>query len=236
MEGPAIVFALFVVAAIVFAVFHARAERLRRAGLRACARARDWDYDEAGGDPDLDPYSHFEVFQQGEDRRLSNTLTGELTAHGRRLAGIGGDHHYEVTTGTGQDRSTTEYDFSYLIVRLPVATTPDLLIRREGLLDKLAGAFGFDDIDFESAEFSRRFHVQSADKRFAYDVVHPRMIELFLASELPVIRIHEGHVLFGDGDAGARWDPATFGRNLDLAQRFFELWPEHLLIALEARA
>ena len=235
--APVVVVLLIVLVVGIFiagAILAARAERQRRAGLRAVARKRDFDYDEAGGDPDIDPYCHFELFSQGDDRQLSNTFTGELLAHGRRLAAIGGDHHWETTSGSGSDRKTTSHDCSYLIVRLPVAATPDLAIRREGLLDKIAGVLGFDDIDFESEEFSRRFHVESSDKRFAWDVFHPRMLELFLGGQELAIMVHEGHALFLDGEQC--WSPQEFDRCLDFAQRFFQLWPEHLLVALETKA
>ena len=39
---------------------------------------------------------------------------------------------------------------------------------------------GFDDIDFESVEFSRAFTVRSRNKRFAYDVCHGKMMEFLL--------------------------------------------------------
>ena len=47
----------------------------------------------------------------------------------------------------------------------------------EGLFDKLAGFVGFADINFESEEFSKRFHVKSDDKQFAYALIHPQMME-----------------------------------------------------------
>ena len=75
-----------------------------------------------------------------------------------------GDFNYKVTRSTGKGSNTTTYRLSYLILHLPFALTPDLLIRREGVFDKIAGAIGFDDIDFESAEFSRRFYVKSSDR------------------------------------------------------------------------
>ena len=62
-----------------------------------------------------------------------------------------GDFVYKITTSTGKSTQTRTYRFSYLILHLPFGNVPDLLIRREGMFDKLAGAFGFDDIDFESA-------------------------------------------------------------------------------------
>ncbi len=54
------------------------------------------------------------------------------------------------------------------------------MIRPEHLFHKLSAAFGWDDIDFESAEFSRRYYVKSPDKRWAYDVIHARVMEMLL--------------------------------------------------------
>jgi hypothetical protein len=36
------------------------------------------------------------------------------------------------------------------------------------------------DINFESAEFSRRFYVKAPNKRWAYDVIHQRTMEFLL--------------------------------------------------------
>jgi hypothetical protein len=56
-----------------------------------------------------------------------------------------------------------------------------LFIRPEGFLDQVAEFIGFDDIDFESAEFSKRFLVKSPDRRWAYDVLHQKTMELMMA-------------------------------------------------------
>jgi hypothetical protein len=42
--------------------------------------------------------------------------------------------------------------------------------------------FGYQDIKFESAEFSKTFCVRSPDKKFAYDVCHAQMMEYLLAN------------------------------------------------------
>jgi hypothetical protein len=57
-----------------------------------------------------------------------------------------------------------------------------LFVRPEGIWDKITEFIGFDDIDFESAEFSRKFYVKAEDKRWAYDVIHPRVMEFLLAA------------------------------------------------------
>jgi hypothetical protein len=57
------------------------------------------------------------------------------------------------------------------------------MIRQRRKFFSTIGQFiGFEDIDFESAEFSREFCVRSKDKRFAHDVCNTRMIEYLLAN------------------------------------------------------
>jgi hypothetical protein len=62
------------------------------------------------------------------------------------------------------------------------AIFPDLTIRREGFFTKIAEAFGYQAIKFESAEFSNTFCVRSPDKKFAYDVCNAKMMEYLLAN------------------------------------------------------
>ena len=105
-----------------------------------------------------------------------------------------------------------------------------LLYLPGGVFDKVKGAFGFDDIDFESEEFSRRFWVQSSDKRFAYDVLHPRMMEFLLRELDSAIDLEGGAICVADGSS--RWEPSSFRSQLDFVVKFCELWPRHLLADL----
>lgn len=57
-----------------------------------------------------------------------------------------------------------------------------LTIQPENLVLKIEGAFDGENITFESAEFSRAFAVRSTDKKFAYDVCNPQMMEYLLAN------------------------------------------------------
>ena len=139
-----------------------------------------------------------------------------------------GDFRYTVKRG----KSHVTYKFSYLILSIPFQHVPDLLIRREGMFDKLAGAIGFDDIDFESLEFSDRFLVKSSDKRFAYDVLHARTMAFLLDGEAPAVDIESGSCCVTDGTR-SRWQPTEFRQRLGGAKQFFELWPDHLLAQLE---
>ena len=60
---------------------------------------------------------------------------------------------------------------------------PHLRIRPEGRFDKVLGGLGLRDIEFESDEFNRYFHVTCDNNRFASDFVDPQMMDLLVGSE-----------------------------------------------------
>jgi hypothetical protein len=87
-----------------------------------------------------------------------------------------------VTDSNGHSHTETyeeTHHRSYLIVELQAAF-PKLFLRPENFLDKMAGFVGFDDIDFESEEFSKKFYCKSDNREFAYAVIHPQMMEWML--------------------------------------------------------
>ncbi len=121
-----------------------------------------------------DRHPNFKCTTRGNSRYAYNTLGGELEGYPIHAF----DYHY--ATGSGKNRKT--HRFSAVLVDLPFSMR-DLLIRREGFGDKIGAAFGFDDIDFESAEFSKQFYVAASDRRWAYDVLHQRAMEYLMGSE-----------------------------------------------------
>ena len=208
-------------------------EQRRCEALAALAQSLGWRFTPERDREHDGRFRQFDVFQTGHSRAAYNTITGTIDSGERRYAVQMGDYTYKVTRHTGKHTSTSTYHLSYLIVRVPFQAVPDLLIRREGIMDKLAGALGFDDIDFESAEFSRRFFVKSPDKKFAYDVVHPRMMEFLMAGEPPAaFDLREGHVCVTNGTR--RWEGPEFRTGIEWMEAFFALWPEHLTQRLEA--
>ena len=58
--------------------------------------------------------------------------------------------------------------------------TPERMAFTKDFFDRITEFFGLDDIDFESAEFSRKFFVKAKDKRWAYDVIHTRTMQFLL--------------------------------------------------------
>lgn len=230
--GPILVVVLVIVGIAAAIYLHHLAEKKRRLALAALANELGWRFDSSKDYHHDEEYAHFEVFRQGHSRVAYNTLRGNFSVDKRTYLAKMGDFRYKVTRSTGKGSSTRTYNLSYLIVHLPFRQVPDLLIRREGVFDKLAGAIGFDDIDFESAEFSKRFYVKSDDKRFAYDVVHPRTMAFLLESDPPVIDLERGRLCIVDGTR--RWEPAEFKAYLAWVDAFFDLWPDYLTEQLEA--
>lgn len=217
--------AFLALAGLIWYAAHLRAERRRRA-LEFLAAQRGWQFDPGPDRSHDDRYSHFAFFRQGRRRAAYNTMRGTLEIDGRSYRAQGGDYRYTVSHG----KSSTTYRTSYLIVHLPFVVVPELHVRREGFFDRVAGAFGFDDIDFESEEFSRRFHVKSGNRRFAYDVIHPKMMEFLLEVDPPVIAIARGQCCIAERK---EWRPDQFQRTLWWVERFFGLWPEHLVRRLD---
>jgi hypothetical protein len=224
------VIAGFVALAIGLGVLAWRAHRARLAALQALADELGFAFDPGEDRDHDDQYAQFAIFRRGHSRKAFATLHGAMELFGRRCRVLAGDFSYEEDSGSGKDSSTTTYTFSFVIVH-PPWPSPSLVVRPEGLFDKLKGALGFDDIDFESEAFSRAFWVQSDDKRFAYDVLHPRMMEFLLAERPPMLEIEQGVLCVADGSR--RWSPEQFRAHLDFVTRFCELWPRHLVQELQ---
>lgn len=181
-------------------------------------------------------YAHFELFRRGFARAAYNTIRGEIDiGEGVRALCDTGDFTYKTretytTTVNGKTQTRTRivtHRFSYFILELPYAGVPDLLIRREGLFDKIASAFGKNDIDFESAEFSRKYFVKCDSRKFAYDVIHPRMIEFLLETRPGLVDMENGRLCLADGYSV--WPAERFRGALGWTLGFLERWPDFVV-------
>ena len=228
MELIPFAFAGFVILAIAFGIYGWQQAKQRREALRALANELGLRFSPDEDHRHDDRYRQFACFQRGHSRYAYNMLRGDTELFERPCRVLAGDFHYKTDDADG--KGTTTHTFSFLLVH-PPWPSPTLLVRPEGLLDKLAGVVGVDDIDFESDEFSKRFWVKSTDKRFAYDVLHPRMMEFLLAERPPVLELEDGALCISDGSAD--WRPETFRARFEFLRRFAALWPRHLLQDLE---
>ncbi len=222
-------FPAFIALVVVLIVYGAAAAKKRRAELEETAQRMGWSF-RADREHDFkDRFPQFAAFRSGSDRYAYNLLSGPLQLRGVNCHGIVGEYHYETESGTGDDRKTTSHYFSFLLVCLPWRDVGDLAIRREGFFDRVAGMLGWEDIDFEWAEFSRNFHVKSSNKRFAYDVIDQRMMEFLMADFPGPVWIDRDWLMVYTGGV---WKPQEIGRFIAWAARFLEQWPRHVDRAL----
>ena len=159
---------------------------IRKKKLRVWAAAKGLRFDPTPDRSFDDRHPEFGCLHVGHSRRATNVSSGEFD--GRSVVAF--DYHY--VTGSGKNRHTHTLSGVLLGSRIPLKP---LHIRSETLFDKVGEFFGLDDIDFESAEFSRAFHVKSPDKKWAFDVLHQRTIEFLLSQPRFSIQFGDGRML-----------------------------------------
>jgi hypothetical protein len=146
-------------------------ERRRAEALSTWCAAQGWGFDASKIRRPRYPY---ELFERGSSRyqrftakkRLQEATPGLPAAAVRMF-----EYHYEISNG---DSSET-YEFTCALVD-PGVGLGCVELRPERLGDKLVQAMGFEDIDFEDPEFSRRFLVQARDRKHAYDLFDGAMM------------------------------------------------------------
>jgi len=221
---PLIIIGVIAVIAVAAILSWLSAQKRRQAMLDLAARLglefdpqKDWGLAEH--------YGFLNKLRTGSNRYLFNRLSGVY--QGCDVAAF--DYHYETHSSDSKGHQQTHHHyFSCFVLHLP-RSFPELVIGREGFFSKIAQAFGYDDIDFESHEFSRRFCVRSPDKKFAYDVCHARMIEYLLANDDLTIEIDQ-NILALTFDA--RLNPARIESNLNRLVALRSLMPDYLFEGL----
>ncbi len=205
--------------AVIGLVIAARIERKKREAFAAWADAHAFTYDPEQ-EEGLDDRYGFECLAQGNNRYGCHHLRGDwngLPVHAFQ-------YHYQVSSGSGKHRHTHHYWHTAVIVECGIPLEP-LAIRPESLFDRLAEFVGWDDIDFESAEFSRRFHVSARDKRWAYAVLHPQAIEHLMGGWTESLELG-GPCALGWYDG--RYDPDALAPALDLVTGLIQRIPRWL--------
>lgn len=183
------------VAALAWRSEQKRRERLlgwcRSAGLSYTARDDSWAHRWRGT-----------PFGQGSSRRARNVLTGAL--HGRPVVAF--DYTYVTTSTDGQGRQQRQtHRYEVVAVGLPVPL-PQLTLTPENILSRIGGALGLEDIELESEDFNRAYRVRCPDRKLAYDVLHPRTMQLLLGRPRLNLRVEGADVVTW---APGRLDPVS---------------------------
>jgi len=161
-------------------------------------------------------YRFLDKLRRGSSRYAFNVLSGSYQGHEILLF----DYHYK----TGSGKNTHHHYLSFFILHLPISF-PELIIAPEGIFSKIAQAVGYDDIDFESHEFSRKFCVRSKNKKFAYDVCNARTIEYLLSNTDLSIEIEDKVMAIS---FSSRLAPERIEPNLNRLITVRSLLPEYL--------
>ena len=173
-----LVFGGFLLLVVVVAVVGYLQAKRRREGMAAYAASRGWSYTD--DDPTLLDRFEGAPFGTGEDRRAFNVLRGR----DRDRPVVVFDYEY-VTTSTSTDANghshTERHTHSFSVVAVNTgAVMPALAVTPEGMISRFFGRLTNTDIELESEDFNRAFRVTCPNRRFASDVLHPRMMELLL--------------------------------------------------------
>lgn len=203
------------------------AHQNRSAHLRASAERNGWPFD---GSEQLDPqrtYANLPLFERGEARAVQN-ITHTAVAVGSRVIPVQmGDYDFQITFSN----RNMHHEVSFLVARLPGSDLPKLIVRRERAFDRIKSAFGFDDIDFESKAFSDRFFVGSSDKRFAYQLITPRVMDFLMQGSgvqgPPSFFV--GGEWVGVVSTSRRWSISDFRATHRWMEEFLSLWPDAVL-------
>ena len=206
--------ATLIVGGIIWAIISARKRREEYERLAAELGCRYYP-----DDPwDLPArYAHFDLFSTGHGRKAANVLAGGLD--GRSALAF----DYQYSTGSGKNETT--HHFQVAVLEMPI-TAPALKLRDESFLDTIASWVGHDDIDFESAEFSKRYHVKCTERKFAYDIFHARLIEYLLACGNAPGMEFKGPLLVLSQTLGG---PEQARRLLEIGREIIRSIPEYVL-------
>jgi len=221
---PLFIIGVIVLIVIVAVAGYRSAQKRRQAMLELAARLglhfdpqKDWGL--------AKQYAFLDKLRAGSNRYVFNTLSGRYQDQEVMVF----DYHYETHSSDSKGNNQTHHHyFSCFTLRLP-RLFPELIIGPEGVFSKIAQAFGYDDIDFESHEFSRKFCVRSPDKKFAYDVCHARMMEYLLANADLTIEIDRDTLAL---TFDSRLDPAKIEPNLNRLVLLRTRMPEYLFSGL----
>jgi hypothetical protein len=198
---PIVLFCGFLAFMALVAVLGYRAAKKRREGFAALAAARGWTYTER--DDRWTETFNGSPFDLGHNRRAGNVLEGTYDARGF----VAFDYVYhttETSTDSKGHTSRREVSHNYSVVALDVgATFPGLAVSPEGMFSRLVGRLTNRDIELESEDFNRAFTVTCPDRKFASDVLHPRMMEHLLTHPDSAFRFDRSWVLSVENGHGA---------------------------------
>jgi hypothetical protein len=221
---PIFIFGLIAVVFTFVAIISARRERERRAALAAVAARLGFRFSASPASGIAARFQEFRGMNMGNNRYAFNVMEGAY--QGREILAF--DFHYETSSTDSKGRRTTHHHYFHVATLRLEREFPPLFIAPEGVFSKIAQAFGYDDIDFESHEFSRRFCVRSKDRKFAYDFCNASMIDFLLARPNTQLETRDGILVIV---FDSNMNPLQLESEFDLICAIRDRMPDYLFAA-----
>ncbi|UCD28148.1 MAG: hypothetical protein JSV03_13790 [Planctomycetota bacterium] len=229
MDFQPIIIVVVIIVVIALAIYRRYKARLRREALAKLAKAKGWEY-RPRKDWAMDGrFGMFSCLQQGSKRYAYNVLKGQVSQ--RHMLGF--DYHYETYSRDSKGRRRTHHHYFSAVLINSGLPLKSLVIRPEHFFDKVTEFFGYDDIDFESSDFSRKFYVKSPDKKWAFDVIHQETMEFMLNSPTFHLDFQGPHVMAYH--KSSTFDIEEFGAAIAVIEGILNRLPEYLLRELKGQ-
>lgn len=150
-----------------------------------------------------------EPFGTGRGRRAENRVAG--TYRGVPFSAFEYRYYTESHGTDAQGHQTTtrhdhRFDVAVLHLQAPV---PDLDLRPEGVMSRLAKALGGADIDLEWEDFNRAYRVRCDDRKFAFDTFNAPTMEFLVSRGAVRFCLSGGDAVVFRQAVGS--DPAVWG-------------------------
>ncbi len=165
-----IVIILLLVAVFIAAVYIY--ERKRAEALQAAARSLGLSFEKTSNIDIEQRFGSFNLFSEGRRKEIKNCISGKLDGADVMVFG------YSYRVGSGKNSSTRRQ--TVICFHSSKLTVPAFELRPEHLLHKIAGVFGYQDIDISSyPDFSKSYLLRGNDETSIRKVFSPMVISHF---------------------------------------------------------
>lgn len=164
-----------------------KAEQRRREEFGIWAAKQGWTYRPERDKRIRHEYGFLDRLQIGHSRTATNVLRGQWESYPAAA------FNFRYKTGSGKNETTHWFGAAVIHIERPF---PELRLHPENFLSRIGQSMGFDDIDFESVDFSNAFTVRSKDRKLAFDFCHTGMMEYLLQNRATAIELEGNSLAF----------------------------------------
>lgn len=189
MEDKYIVFGGIAAVVVVVVAVGYYLEKLRTEGFKKFASGSGFQY--LGNIPEdiYQAFGRLTLFNDKPSRDYRRTL---LRQDGTRNFYI---FDFTYQTGSGKNRKTHKH--TMVAVKDEDRSFPGFFLRPENVLDKIASAVGFDDIDFpEAPTFSKKFVLKGENEAAVRSFFNPSLIKFFENAPKSTLEANQDIIVF----------------------------------------